>query len=269
MSAPKCKSCGKKVGEGGWLVCLRPNDGADWLCGKQACEDKYNDGGAPRGKRQRVLEVTNGVPIVAKGKPQTREGELIEMDGAVWRVERSREAGMDVRAVFGRGVGRTATWSSSAAGLKRVTEEELEARKRAAAERKVDDKDEYACENCWPKFAPGEDITDKDQMGRDPHCKDHILPEEEVKKALEPRKKRAQESEADVARVLALRAKGMKYSDIESEMGWPDQHGNRAWKIVKASGSDPAGKTRSKKSEPEVEPDELSRAVKTKKWGKK
>jgi hypothetical protein len=37
----------------------------------------------------------------------------------------------------------------------------------------------------------------------------------------------------EVAKVLALRALGRSYIAIETEMGWPPQHGNRTWRICK------------------------------------
>jgi len=40
---------------------------------------------------------------------------------------------------------------------------------------------------------------------------------------------------AEVAEVRRLRALGRSYIAIEKEMGWPDGHGNRPWKIVKGT----------------------------------
>lgn len=37
----------------------------------------------------------------------------------------------------------------------------------------------------------------------------------------------------EVARVKALRAAGHSYVSVEKEMGWPDFHGNRAWRVDK------------------------------------
>jgi hypothetical protein len=37
-----CVTCGRPIGKRGEVLYLRPDGSAAALCGKQACEDKYN-----------------------------------------------------------------------------------------------------------------------------------------------------------------------------------------------------------------------------------
>lgn len=63
-------------------------------------------------------------------------------------------------------------------------------------------------------------------------CPEHAKPGRPA-----PRAGRFIPTEAEIQAVLKLRAAGMGYAEIEKEMGWPDGHGNRPWRIVKEHGA--------------------------------
>lgn len=236
--APKCVMCKRsKMTPEAFLVCLRPDPKAEdgtkeeWLCGRKKCYTAYNEEDDVK-----VLEVVDGIKIVKKELPagQLRTGELLRGEGrTIWEVIDVRPGGADVKCIFGQ-VGRTAVWASSSAGARRVSREEFEQQRQTDAETRAKANDETPCDNCWPRMS---EESNKADYGRDPKCPDHQVTEAVVKLAVaKTTRKRVEDSPADVARVLALRAEGKKYSEIESAMGWPDRHGNRAWKIVKQNG---------------------------------
>jgi len=282
-----CHECGRRTGPDWFQVCLRPagrgENVGEWLCGRPRCYASYNEevDVAPKGK---VLEVIGGVEIREKVQDSSklRPGQYVRNGRGVVLVESVNAAGARVRGVAGRGVGTVTTWSASSAGHAFLTKEEVEAEVRRAAEERALSQDEAACENCWPGFVAGEDVEDKDRMGRDPKCPDHVVPEAAVTAAVQAavrrRKRGSSERPEDVARVLELRAGGMKFGDIEKAMGWPDQHGSRPWKICKAAegpkkdprgaeptstASNPDGSKR-KKSEPVVMAKKVRRKVRRK-----
>jgi hypothetical protein len=256
MSA-RCHECGRKTGPDWFLVCLRPPKSGreenveEWLCGRPRCYAAYNEeADVVKGE---VLETVGGIEVRRKVRDtgKLQPGQYVRNGRSVVLVESVNDAGARVRGVSGRGTGTVTTWSASAAGHTFLTKEEVEVEARRAAEERAASQDEAACENCWPTFQPGEDVQDKDRMGRDPHCTDHVAPEVAVDAAratVGSRKRGASETPEDVARVLALRASGMKFGDIEKAMGWPDRHGNRPWKICKSAPV--GGPDGSKKSEP-------------------
>lgn len=231
---PRCEVCKKPVGRGGELLWNRPDGSSVWLCGRQACADKFNDEPTTTARAE-VLEVTGGVPIVKKvRRAKWAAGQLWEESGSVWRVEHVRVAGIDVRAVAGREAGKESTWSVATAGLKPVTPEDLEQRKAKTAAARVVELDEHTCPNCWP--GAEETGEERERLGRDPSCPAHQVAD--VEKAAKAQaagccKPRREESPEDVAKVLELRKAGKSYAAIEKAMGWPDQHGARAFKIVK------------------------------------
>lgn len=256
MAAPVCRACGAEVGKGGEFLSYRAQGGMvveDWLCGRKGCSDAYDDDRVLA--RAEVLEVTGGVPVVRKVRAAgtVRPGELLSLGEGVWRVERVNAGSVDVRCVLGPARGQTSSWCATVLGLRRVSQAEVDEALRDQAETRVRTEDEHRCPNCWSR-CPGTDrahqdpdnsglcvlcgaVTDGDygdeDPGRDQRCPDHVVPEAEVRRAVTGKRKR-EEDPAAVARVLELRAKGMKYHEIEKEMGWPDTKGGRPWRIVKA-----------------------------------
>lgn len=124
-------------------------------------------------------------------RPKTRPpgllvlGDLVQEpeDGSVWRVERVSLTGANVLCVYGQRRGRRTQWTSSSAGMKLVSADDVQALAAAAKEKveaaatRAELKTEAACPNCWPAFT--EDIVRDEGMGRDGACPDHQVPEED------------------------------------------------------------------------------------------
>lgn len=129
-------------------------------------------------------------------------------DGSAWLVEDARESGMDVRCLIGSAANRKGKRLVISAGgdYRILTSEEFESALAASAgipgtEETATTDGEPATEK--PKRAPG--------AGK-----------------WAPTKK-------EVDAVLAMRQAGMSYIKIERELGWPDGHGNRPFRIVKGA----------------------------------
>jgi hypothetical protein len=160
-------------------------------------------------------------------------GDLVDANGAIWECLAVTSCAATMKGVYGKGKGAVQHWAPSAI-VKKMTAEEAEARKMKAAKETALEEDEFLCPNCYP-----EDREGRGENDRDINCPDHQPRPETVKKAREGKRKRRQpETPEDIKKVLALRGTGenlMPYQKIEKAMGWPDSHGNRAWKIVKAA----------------------------------
>jgi hypothetical protein len=52
-SGARCVQCGKALRDNAEMVCLRPGDIEEWLCGKPKCEQDYNDNVPPKGKKRK------------------------------------------------------------------------------------------------------------------------------------------------------------------------------------------------------------------------
>jgi len=157
-------------------------------------------------------------------------GDLVRgEDGSVHECLSRTECALTMKGVYGKGKNLISHWAPSAVANK-ITAEELEETRAGAAKLAAAIEDENRCPNCWP----GDDDNDP-ARGRDTSCPEHIPTKESVRRAREG-KRRAKfvPTDQEVARVLELRATGMGYQKIEAALGWPDSHGNKAWKIVKA-----------------------------------
>jgi len=51
--------------------------------------------------------------------------------------------------------------------------------------------------------------------------------------AAAPKKVRVQNSADDIECVLEMRRSGLSFMKIEAKLGWPNSHGNRAWRICR------------------------------------
>ena len=51
--------------------------------------------------------------------------------------------------------------------------------------------------------------------------------------AAAPKKVRVQNDADDIQCVLEMRQSGLSYMKIEAKLGWPNSHGNRAWRICR------------------------------------
>lgn len=194
----------------------------------------------------RLIEVVGGIEIREKvpstAPPyQLAEGQLVRGTRLrdVWRVERITPAGAYVRSVAGRSVGSTATWSSSSAGHKFVTEEELTAERAAAAAERAAAADENTCPNCWPQYSDGERDelgAPREAMGRDPNCREHQVKDLPTVSSSALRRRRTSETSETIAKVLELRAAGKTFKDAAAALGWDAEHGpDRAYKIFHAA----------------------------------
>lgn len=168
-------------------------------------------------------------------QPESRDPRLIypgefatSENGAVWECVGRTDCAVTMKGVFGKGKNSIAHWAPSAVVTK-ITAEELEERRNATAKLAAVIEDENQCPNCWA--GDEDDGTDR---GRDTSCSNHIPKPESIRVAKEG-KRRAKfvPTDEEIAKVLKLRATGMGYQKIEKELGWPDSHGNKAWKIVK------------------------------------
>ena len=152
---------------------------------------------------------TKGLPPAPDVTRKT--GDRVEFpDGSVWLVEDARKGGLDVRCVISGGdnkKGRRSTISVDSP-LRVFTEAEFEAT--LVREREAN---EAAAKAATP--APTADGTPA------------------------PVKVRATTkwtpTKFDVDEVRRLRALGRSYIAIETEMGWPDGHGNRPFRIMKGA----------------------------------
>jgi len=189
----------------------------------------------------RLLEVADGVPILKKSPPAPPDpsvlhtGQLVRgAGGTAWEVVGEHAGSVDVKCVRGPRTGTTEVWSTSAAGHKFMTREQLDSEKLTSAKTRAGDGDETRCPNCWG----GDGIVDGVDRGREPGCKNHQVAAAAVERALHGvvSRKRKVDDPADVAKVLELRATGLGYAAIEKALGWPDTKGGRPWRIVKATG---------------------------------
>lgn len=51
--------------------------------------------------------------------------------------------------------------------------------------------------------------------------------------AAAPKRVRVQNTADDIECVLEMRQSGLSYMKIEEKLGWPNSHGNRAWRICR------------------------------------
>lgn len=51
--------------------------------------------------------------------------------------------------------------------------------------------------------------------------------------AAAPKRVRVQNTADDIECVLEMRQTGLSYMKIEEKLGWPNSHGNRAWRICR------------------------------------
>jgi hypothetical protein len=51
--------------------------------------------------------------------------------------------------------------------------------------------------------------------------------------AAAPKRVRVQNDADDIQCVLEMRQSGLSYMKIEAKLGWPNSHGNRAWRICR------------------------------------
>ena len=190
----RCAACGRPATpEDSDVVCLRPDpdseDGTreERLHRDRRCQDAYN-----READVTVRESDEHGPVVVTKEPDPKvlhPGQLVRGErGSVWLVTGSRTAGADVRCVAGPRVGAVTTRSSSSAGCRFVTQEELDAERTAKSAAKAADEDEDRCPNCWPDEG-GEEAhvphledpkyEEWAARGRDPNCPEHLVTEEE------------------------------------------------------------------------------------------
>jgi len=178
-----------------------------------------------------VLESDEHGPLVVSRRRDPRvlhAGEHVSPDGGrtIWRVERVTQTAAEVRQVIG-GAGAT-TWSRSSV-VDRVSEAEVETRRKAqeaARSARAAERDEHRCWNCWtgePKEVDGVD------RGRDPNCRRHEVDQTKLSPLFRPAVKNTPE---DTARVLQLRAAGRSLPSIVAEMGegWTYSRAHKVWK---------------------------------------
>lgn len=179
---------------------------------KLATQGISDDGVIVRPKR--VVKVKPANPV----QPELQVGQLLRMENdSVWSVTSVRFSGADivcVRSSDRSRVNQTLVISRSAAGHRFVTLEEL-------GEIGSDDAKKAECEDCKRVLA-GEEGFDfcpihgkKNKVGAAGH------------------RTKVTATDEDVATIVRLRGTGMGFAKIEIELGWPDSHGCRSWKIYK------------------------------------
>lgn len=138
-------------------------------------------------------------------------------DGSIWRVAYVTKGSASLRCLVGgklpgNSPGRPLEVSTSATGHEIVGEDAL------ATAKIVAEIEKKMCDRCWGAHG--------DEAPCDIECWCHEA-------RYRPKARKAPPTDEEVARVLELRAAGLGYAAIEKEMGWPDTHGNRPWKIVR------------------------------------
>lgn len=166
---------------------------------------------------KKQTELDAAVPVRSKTPQRGEEGLLVSEelvrfeDGSVWSVGQVGFSGayvVCVRSSKGHPVGHKMLISRTSI-LPRVTPEQL-------GELMGTDEDAKRCLTC-------EGIIAGTLEGE---CPQHAKPGK-------PARWKHTATQAEVDLIVQRRREGVGYSKIEKELGWPDSHGCRSWKIVK------------------------------------
>jgi hypothetical protein len=183
-------------------------------------------------KKTDEMLAADGGPIVRPKRPAPDKGllkpvDLVDIVGAPWRVESVNDCAATVVCQGGPRKGARLTVAPTSS-VRQLTEEEGAAMVESARTQAVASEDRACeCGHEWSRHYEGGPCVEEVEGGPAGCCPcSQYKAHGRSGAGWHPT-----QEEAD--RVVALHEAGMAYLAIEKEMGWPDGHGTRPWRIVK------------------------------------